>query len=298
MFARLFSARVVKLLRPLIPSNGLSFKTIRNVGVGSAFAVVPGAKAFCSASEESANNKLPVELPKIYQYHICPFCHRAKAYLDFLRIDYETVEVNPLTKSEIKFSADHKKVPIAIIDGKTIKDSGDIVRHITDNYLTAEKKKLLGENFIPADFEQWMEWSEKRLAVMLYPNITRSFEESWECFAYADNVQSWNAFERITVRGAGSAAMYFANGKIKKKYGIVDERQALKDVLVEWTSALGDKKFLHGDAITLPDLMTYGVLRSIRATKTFQEAMKENEKLKTWFDEVDKQVVSHEVCKL
>jgi microsomal prostaglandin-E synthase 2 len=294
MLSRLISTRVVQRARSYVPATTVSAKVIRAVGIGSVLAVTQGAKAFCSNNSQDANKSSP--LPKVYQYHICPFCHRAKSYLDYLKIDYETVEVNPLTKSEISFSADHKKVPIAILDGQTIKDSGDIVRYISANYLTAEQKKVVGENFIPADFEQWMEWSEKRLAVMLYPNITRSFEESWECFAYSDNVPTWNAFERLAVRGAGSAAMFFANGKIKKKYGIVDERQALKDVLVEWTTALGEKKFLHGESITLPDLMVYGVLRSIRSTKTFREIMEGNNMLKRWFDDVDSATVSHEVC--
>lgn len=291
MFARLVSTRALKFARSYLPSNSVGGKVVRIVGAGSLLAVTQGAKAFCS--QESPKT---AELPKVYQYHICPFCHRAKAYLDYLKVDYETVEVNPLTKSEISFSTDHKKVPIAIMDGQTIKDSGDIVRYISTKYLTPELKKSVGDNFIPADFEHWMEWSEKRLAVMLYPNITRSFEESWECFAYSDNVPTWNAFERFTVRGAGATAMFFANGKIKKKYGIVDERQALKDVLVEWTTALGEKKYLHGEQITLPDLMVYGVLRSIRSTKTFREIMETNTTLKRWFDDVDSVTVSHEVC--
>ena len=39
-----------------------------------------------------------------FQYKICPFCHRVKAYMDYTSTPYSTVEVNPLTKKEIKFS--------------------------------------------------------------------------------------------------------------------------------------------------------------------------------------------------
>ena len=118
-------------------------------------------------------------------------------------------------------------------------------------------KKVLDKSFYPSDTAQWSEWADKKLAVMLYPNITRSMEESWECFQvypppppshsippsqphrthsftqsltyyhlpsypvyqYTDNVMTWNAPMRYTTKVAGAIAMSFANGKIKKKYG-------------------------------------------------------------------------------
>ena len=58
---------------------------------------------------------------KLYQYQICPFCNKVKALLDYTRTPYESIEVNPLTKSEIKenLGSDYTKVPIAVIDGKS-----------------------------------------------------------------------------------------------------------------------------------------------------------------------------------
>jgi Glutaredoxin len=46
----------------------------------------------------------------VYQYKICPFCNKLKAVMDYLGVPYQTTEVNPLTKKEIKFSKDYKKV--------------------------------------------------------------------------------------------------------------------------------------------------------------------------------------------
>jgi microsomal prostaglandin-E synthase 2 len=223
-----------------------------------------------------------VESPMLYQYQICPFCHRVKAYLDYLKLDYSTVEVNPLTKSELKFSKDYKKVPIAVIDGNVLNDSGAIIQYITDHF---------GKQAMPAAFfvdsERWLEWSEKKLAVMLYPNITRSFDESWECFGYANNVTEWSSLQQTLVRVSGPAAMFLANGKIKKKYNIVDERKELKEVLSEWSEALGDKKFVHGNDVSMSDLMVFGTLRAIRDFQTFREIMIDFPTLKIWFDNVD-----------
>ena len=80
--------------------------------------------------------------------------------------------------------------------------------------------------------------------------------------------------------------MSFANGKIKKKYGIVDERQELKTCLLVWTDALKGKKFLHGDTITMPDILVFGVLRAIEGLQTFTFIMEENKELKDWYERV------------
>ena len=106
---------------------------------------------------------------------------------------------------------------------------------------------------------------------MLYPNITRSFGESWDCFSYSSDVESWSAAQRVLVRVVGPVAMFFVNGRIKKKYGIVNERQELHTLLLDWTAALADKKYLHGDVPSLSDVLVYGVLRSIGGTQTHRE---------------------------
>ena len=225
----------------------------------------------------------------IYQYKICPFCCRVKAYLDYLRIPYKLVEVNPLTKGEISFSKGYKKVPIVIFDGLQVNDSTPIIEHISEDVVKADKKLMKQHSgLFTGDVEKWGEWSEKRLAVYLYPNITRSMEESWECFGYTGDIKEWTPLNRVGTRVAGTVAMTLANGKIKKKYNIQDERGELQECLNEWLSALGDKKFLHGDAVTLPDIMVFGVLRSIEGLSTFVEIMKNNPKLQAWFSRVEK----------
>jgi microsomal prostaglandin-E synthase 2 len=221
----------------------------------------------------------------IYQYKICPFCHRTRAYLDFLQIKYKIIEVNPLTKSEISFSSsdDMKKVPIFIVDGQAIYDSNNIIDFISKNLVKDSFRGVSRKEFITPDTTKWNEWSEKKLAVMLYPNITRSFSESWECFGYSTEVMSWSFFQRHLVRVVGPVFMFSVNGKIKKKYGIVKEREELHALLLDWTGAMGSNNYLHGDHPSLPDVLVFGVLQSIAGTATFREVMSNNSKLKAWF---------------
>lgn len=44
------------------------------------------------------------------------------AFLDYYDIPYKIVEVNPISKKEIKWS-DYKKVPILVVDGEQMVDS-------------------------------------------------------------------------------------------------------------------------------------------------------------------------------
>jgi hypothetical protein len=52
------------------------------------------------ARQFSSNDSAPSI--KLYQYHICPFCNITKSAMQYAKLDYETVEVNPLTKAELK----------------------------------------------------------------------------------------------------------------------------------------------------------------------------------------------------
>jgi len=249
----------------------------------------------CSAAAEERRDASVRARPlTVYQYAICPFCNKVKAYLDYLKVPYETVEVNPLTKGEIGFSKDYRKVPILTrgpdaasnADQQQINDSQTIIKFISRELNLGERK------IFPEDWVYWDNWCDEYLAVKLYPNITRSLEESWECFGYVENVQSWNAANKFVTRVAGTGAMFLANSKIKKKYNIVDERKELKETIDHWTRAVGTKKFLHGDLMSMPDVMVFGVLRSISGLTTFNEIMARDAVLQAWYARMDEALPS------
>jgi microsomal prostaglandin-E synthase 2 len=245
--------------------------------------IVNKPKSFCSDESKTKS----IDKTTVYQYLICPFCNRVKCYLDFCGVKYDTVEVNPLLKSEIKFpGVINKKVPVVVIDGKIIEDSSVIIQTVTQYGNEGSLPNFPSKKFFPDDTEQWNEWSEKKLAVMLYPNITRSWDESWECFSYVKDVNAWSWPMKSLVRVVGTGAMFLANGKIKAKYGIKDERRELLDVINVWSTALNGQKFLHGDEITMPDVLVFGVLNAIDGLTTFRELMKESPQLEKWYKDV------------
>mmetsp|Transcript_38843 Transcript_38843/g.126005 ORF Transcript_38843/g.126005 Transcript_38843/m.126005 type:complete len:222 (-) Transcript_38843:429-1094(-) len=75
---------------------------------------------------------------RLYQYQICPFCNKIKALLDLHGLEYETVDVNPLTKKEIKPWSEYRKVPIAVLtplaggEPEQINDSPVIAERLLD----------------------------------------------------------------------------------------------------------------------------------------------------------------------
>lgn len=73
--------------------------------------------AMCESkrSDSSETSSARSSLPKLtlYQYRTCPFCCKARAYLDYTGISYDVVEVNPVSKKEMKFS-EYRNVPFVV----------------------------------------------------------------------------------------------------------------------------------------------------------------------------------------
>lgn len=55
---------------------------------------------------------------------------------------------------------------------------------------------------------------------------------------------NFSYIEKISVKFAGAAAMYFVSKNLKKKYNITDERAALYEAAETWVGALNGRDFL------------------------------------------------------
>ena len=230
----------------------------------------------------------------LYQYKICPFCNAVKALLDYQNVPYKSVEVNPMSKEETKsWSIDgYKKVPILTIDGVQINDSMNIIDEIIDmlskagSISNSEKKLYDGKKA-----KEWASWANKTLAVLLFPNITRNFSESWQAFSYINDVPHFSFAQRAMNRVLGPVAMWAAQGKIKKKYGIEDEREALFDALNVWLNEIGDDSTFHGgNQPDIADIYTYGTIRALKGMDTYNEILETNERLRKWYVSMERSI--------
>mmetsp|Transcript_23890 Transcript_23890/g.54236 ORF Transcript_23890/g.54236 Transcript_23890/m.54236 type:complete len:281 (-) Transcript_23890:63-905(-) len=229
---------------------------------------------------------------KLFQYQICPFCNIVKSTLDFVKVPFETIEVNPLTKAELSsepLSGEYKKVPVALIDGvEQINGSDEIIQRVMDMPRTVsflEANGLHGERFQDSE---WRTFAAVDLAQLLYPNICGSLGDSYRAFGYVNNVDSFSRMQQISVQYLGMLAMYMAAAKVKKRIGITDERTALSEALgrFERDGLQGGRlQFSSGlDKPDLGDLAVFGVLRSVRGLDAHDFAIKSRPgPLKDWY---------------
>lgn len=160
-------------------------------------ALVSRCNRYLSTQAEGSPNTPPIVL---YQYTICPFCHQAKAFLDYHRTPYETIEVNPLTKAEIRPFRErnnYKQVPIGEVKGseesQALLGSDMIIGHV-----------MSGKNTAKIDEDEWAKFARKELAVLLYPNLCRTLSSSFAAFGYVHQVSSFSWLDRISVQYIGS----------------------------------------------------------------------------------------------
>lgn len=77
-------------------------------------------------------------------------------------------------------------MPIAKLGAEVVRDSSAIVDRVAA-LLRAEKgapATATLDAFFSPEAARWAAWADMELAVLLFPNITRSFAESFQAFSY------------------------------------------------------------------------------------------------------------------
>ncbi|KNA11200.1 hypothetical protein SOVF_137320 [Spinacia oleracea] len=260
-----------------LPSNGVA---------GTMFFSVAAATSL--SQEAHAKEPLQSQIFKevvLYQYEACPFCNKVKAFLDYYDIPYKVVEVNPISKKEIKWS-DYKKVPILTVDGEPMNDSSVIIESL---FKRMHPEGSPGSSTNTEDEKKWVGWVNGHLVHVLSPNIYRTAGEALESFDYIASHGNFSFTEKLVAKYAGATAMYFVAKKLKKKYNITDERESLYQSADTWVDALKGQPFLGGSKPNLADLAVFGVLRPIRHLQSGRD-MVEHTRIGDWYSRMEKAV--------
>eukprot|EP00527_Entomoneis_sp_CCMP2396_P000161 CAMPEP_0198153962 /NCGR_PEP_ID=MMETSP1443-20131203/66539_1 /TAXON_ID=186043 /ORGANISM="Entomoneis sp., Strain CCMP2396" /LENGTH=311 /DNA_ID=CAMNT_0043820497 /DNA_START=89 /DNA_END=1021 /DNA_ORIENTATION=+ len=265
----------------------------------------PRSLSTTTAPTTSADNVV-----ELYQYQICPFCNKTKAFLDYAGLPYKSVEVNPLTKKELGWSKDYRKVPLAKVLNSAndtelvLKGSDEIVDGLLEQdwvVKSLESKWSKGkdhssmmtiEQFAQDESaRKWIEYTNNELSVLLYPNLCPSISASYQAFAYVNSVDAFTAWQKFSIKSVGSIAMYLAASRVKKKHNIVNEREALEKVLQKPVKELengsqhqaSNHQFLSGGSEPhLGDLAVFGALRGIQGTDVQASILKAQPVLAAW----------------
>ena len=126
-------------------------------------------------------------------------------------------------------SGDYKKVPIALIDDKQVNGSDEIVSALLeDPRVVASLESKWSQDMTMDEFksspsaEKWTAFAKDDLGALLYPNICRTLGDSFAAFGYVNNVPTFSTFDKLSIRGLGSLAMYLAASKIKCELHVPD----------------------------------------------------------------------------
>ena len=267
------------------------------------------ARLLSTSATVSDNDADDAPSVTLFQYAICPFCSKAKALISYAGIRPKIVEVNPLTKTELKgLSSDYRKVPIALIDGKQANGSDAIVGRLLKNshvISTLENNwisaidggdQMTMKSFRSSDAAtRWIKFANDDLAGLMYPNICRTLGDSYSAFGYVNNVHNtFNPVQKAMIKGIGSLAMYFAASKMKKKRHIDDEQKALTEAIICWEQEGldgGNKAYASGlGTPNLGDITVYGVLRSVEGLPAHEFALNSSEVVNDWYARMEKDV--------
>ncbi|CAN9512730.1 unnamed protein product [Ophioblennius macclurei] len=263
----------------------------------------------------------------LYQYKTCPFCSKVRAFLDYHSLPYEVVEVNPVMRQEIKWSA-YRKVPILMVDGdvqlndssviisslktylvtkdksvtdilrcypemKAVNDRGKEVTEYTNKYWLmlseAETSMMYPEKSMQKEEMKWRQWADDWLVHLISPNVYRTTAESLASFDYIVREGKFGTFEGFFAKYVGAAAMFVISKQLKSRHRLQDDvRQDLYKAVNDWVAAIGKKRrFMGGEQPNLADLAVFGVLRVMEGLQAFDDMMA-NTKVKHWYRRMEK----------
>ena len=84
-----------------------------------------------------------MENATLYQFSLCPYCHKVRAGLELKGIAYRAVEVNPMGKKQLPALPENapRKVPVIELGGRTVFDSTDILKFLDEEVPGALRHK-------------------------------------------------------------------------------------------------------------------------------------------------------------
>ncbi|XP_061836413.1 prostaglandin E synthase 2 [Nerophis lumbriciformis] len=258
----------------------------------------------------------------LYQYKTCPFCSKVRAFLDYQGLAYDIVEVNPVMRQEIKWSA-YRKVPILMVDEDLQLNDSTVIISSLKSYLVSKEKKMSDivgcypemksvnergkavteynnkywlmlseadttlvypEKDMQKEEMKWRQWADDWLVHLISPNVYRTTGEALASFDYIVREGKFGSFEGFFAKYVGAAAMFVIAKRLKSRHNLQDDvRQDLYKAVNDWVAAIGKKrKFMGGDCPNLADLAVFGVLRVMEGLQAFDDMMS-NTKVKNWY---------------
>lgn len=228
-------------------------------------------------------------MPKttLYQFSLCPFCNKVRAALELKGVEFDTVEVSPRNKKELPPLPEGtpKKVPVLQHGDDIIADSTHILEYIEENF----PGKV---SFQPTDPDEQSrareieEWIDDELIVSLPTVIYGTRKEASVASRIVAKSSKLGMVQKLGMQLAGSLIMHQVAKRILKKHGKTDAHGWVKDNVQQFSTWLGDKKYVTGDSISMGDVAMHGALTCLKEFPIFSEVMTDST-VSGWYQRLD-----------
>ena len=222
----------------------------------------------------------------LYQFELCPYCHKVRAGLELKGLAFRKVEVNPMSKKELPPlpAGAPKKVPVLRAGDDTVADSTDILTYLEKNFPGKmsftpddEAARKLG-----AEIEEWV---DTELTFALPTVIYGTWGEAVKAAQVTARSSNFGLVQNLGVRIGGSLIMHQVSKRLLKKRGKTDGHQWVEEAMDTLEKWLGDSQFLTGSQLSMGDVAMHGALSCVREFPIYHEIMR-RPKVVSWFSRV------------
>ena len=224
----------------------------------------------------------------LYQFQLCPFCHKVRAALEMKGVSYTKIEVAPGSKKELPPLPDFapRKVPVLQVGDEIMWDSTKILleidRLVPEGTTLATREANERDEEIEA-FEDWVDQE-------MMPALPTVIYDTWGNAIRAANItareSNFGVWDRFKVKVGGSLIMKLIVKRILKRVGRTDGHSWLQECLDYAEECLGQQTFIFGDKPTIADAALHGAFKCVEEFPVF-DTMVRRSNLYAWYQRVE-----------
>ena len=202
--------------------------------------------------------------PTLYGFQTCPFCWKVRSLLNWKGVDYSAVEVDPMTKAEIRWS-NWKSVPVFVdADGTQVNGSNSILHYVDEKLGGARRFAPEGADEVQ---DRWMSFSDETLAKSIVAVVYGSYRSSLAAMDYVTRVERFSRWQAFKAKWLGAVVMRLIGRSRAKMFerGPEENLSAQLDLL----SGAFNPDFIGDTKPNGGDFANYGILRSIQGLRGF-----------------------------
>jgi microsomal prostaglandin-E synthase 2 len=230
-----------------------------------------------------------METVTLYQFELCPYCHKVKAAMEAKGLAFTKVEVNPMNKKELPKLPEGapRKVPVIQVGDKTVFDSTAILAFFEAQDASTPSKLSLTptDPALKAKSDLIERWVGDDLSHVLPTVIYGTWGEAIKAAQVVAKTSNFGFVQNAVVRAGGSIIMHQVAKRITKKRGGASPMAMLNTEMDKFENWLSDQSFVCGDALSVADVAAHGCLTCIEEFPAFKTIM-ERPRVAAWFERV------------